>query len=108
MNGLTVRQRSVLAWTLGVAIFVEAVTIALRAGGGVNATEFNATAPPLLLQIHHMFWSLPLLAIVPFVWRRPRLSSALSGIAFGLIASDLAHHFIVLPLTVGNIGWHWP
>ena len=55
-----------------------------------------------------MFWSIPLLAIVPFVWRRPKLSGALLGIAFGLILSDLVHHFIVLLLTVGNIGWHWP
>ena len=55
-----------------------------------------------------MFWSIPLLAVVPFVWRRPKLSGALLGVSFGLILSDLAHHFIVLPLTVGNTGWHWP
>ena len=55
-----------------------------------------------------MFWSLPLLAIVALVWRKPRLSGALLGIACGLILSDLAHHFLVLPLTVGNTGWHWP
>ena len=30
-------------------------------------------------QIHHMFWSLPLLLIVPFVWRKPRLSGAIAG-----------------------------
>jgi hypothetical protein len=61
-----------------------------------------------LVQNLHMFWSIPLLALAPFVWRWPKLSGALLGVGFGLIASDLAHHFIVLPLTVGNIGWHWP
>jgi hypothetical protein len=69
--------------------------------------EFNKTAP-FLLQIHHMFWSIPLLLVVPFVWRKAGLCSAILGISLGLILSDLLHHFVVLPLTVGNIGWHWP
>jgi hypothetical protein len=108
MNSLTIRQRAVLVSTFAVTVLVEAATIALRFGGGVNAAEFNAAAPPLLLQVHHMFWSIPLFAIVPFVWRRPKLSGLFLGVGFGLILSDLAHHFIVLPLTVGNTGWHWP
>jgi hypothetical protein len=108
MNSLTTRQRTVLVSTFAVTVLVEAVTIALRFGGGVNAAEFNAAAPPLLLQSHHMFWSIPLLVAVPFVWRWPRISSVLLGIGLGLILSDLAHHFIVLPLTVSNTGWHWP
>jgi hypothetical protein len=102
------RQFAIIVWTVGVTVLVEAATIALRFSGGVNATEFNAASPPLLLQIHHMFWSIPPLAVVPFVWRRPTFSGALLGIGFGLILSDLVHHFIVLPLTVGNTGWHWP
>jgi hypothetical protein len=24
------------------------------------------------------------------------------------VVSDVVHHVIVLPLTVGNMGWHWP
>ena len=32
----------------------------------MSATEFNATAP-LLLQIHHMFWSVPLLLVLPLL-----------------------------------------
>jgi hypothetical protein len=55
-----------------------------------------------------MFYSLPLFVAVPLVWRKPKLSGALLGIACGLILSDLLHHFLVLPLTVGNMGWHWP
>ena len=101
------RSRVVVVWTVVSTVLVEAITIYLRFRSGVSASEFNKTAP-LLLQIHHMFWSIPLLAVVPFVWRRPRLSGALLGIACGLIASDLMHHFVVLPLTVGNTGWHWP
>jgi hypothetical protein len=86
---------------------IELATIATRFLGGMNAVEFNKTAP-LVLQIHHMFWSLPLLAFVPFLGRLPRTRSAILGAAIGLVASDLIHHFIVLPLTVGNTGWHWP
>jgi hypothetical protein len=99
--------RIVLYWTVITTIVAEAITVAVRFGGGLSAAEVNH-ALPLLLQIHHMFWSVPLLLVVPLVWRWPRLSGALLGIAAGLILSDLLHHFVVLPLTAGNIGWHWP
>jgi hypothetical protein len=96
-----------MMWGLAVTVLAEAITAYLRFHSGIAATEFNKTAP-LLLQIHHMFWSLPLLVVVPLVWRKAGLSGALLGIACGLILSDLLHHFVVLPLTVGNTGWHWP
>jgi hypothetical protein len=101
------RRSSIILWTVISTVVVEAITAYLRFHRGVTATEFNKTAP-LLLQIHHMFYSVPLLMTVPLVWRRPRLSGALLGITCGLIFSDLLHHFVVLPLTVGNTGWHWP
>ena len=44
----------------------EAITAYLRFQRGIAATDFNKTAP-LLLQIHHMFWSLPLFVISPLV-----------------------------------------
>jgi hypothetical protein len=101
------RKRWAIAWAVVVTLGVEAITLYLRFGRQQTAAEFNKTAP-LLLQIHHMFWSVPLFAILPFCWRRPKGSGALLGIAVGFILSDLAHHFIVLPLVVGNTGWHWP
>jgi hypothetical protein len=100
-----IRGRIVVVWTVVSTVLVEAITIYLRFRSGVSATEFNKTAP-LLLQIHHMFWSLPLLVVVWLVWRNVRLSGALLGIALGLTLSDLLHHFVVLPLTVDNTGWH--
>jgi hypothetical protein len=102
-----IRARAVRRWAFVSTVLIEALTAYLRFRTGVNAAEFNKTAP-LLLQIHHMFWSVLILPIVPLVRRRPRLSGALLGIAIGLILSDLMHHFVVLPLTVGNTGWHWP
>ena len=104
---MTPRVKLAIAWTVAVTVGVEAVTLYLRFGRGETATEFNQTAP-LLLQIHHMFWSVPLLAVLPFVWRKPRRSGVLLGIALGCVISDAVHHCIVLPLTVGNMGWHWP
>lgn len=102
-----IRYRIAGAWTLGTTGVVEGVTLYLRFATRVTAVEFNATAP-LLLQIHHMFWSIPLFLLAPALWRFPRTSGAILGIAWGLVLSDLIHHFVVLPLTVGNTGWHWP
>ena len=87
----------------------EAVTIYCRLTLGHSAAEFNATQPPLLLQIHHMFWSVPFfLVAIPFRRRAPLFAASVAGLACGLIASDLIHHFMVLPLWQGNTGWHWP
>ena len=101
------RRHAVVVWTVGSAALVEAVTLYLRFHSGIAAAEFNKTAP-LLLQIHHMFWSVPLFPVAWLAWRRARLSGAILGIALGFIFSDLVHHLLVLPLAVGNTGWHWP
>lgn len=84
----------------------EGVTLWLRFGRGATAAEFNQTAP-LLLQIHHMFWCIPLFLAAPLV-RNVKVASAFFGIGLGFVLSDLAHHFIILPIVVGNTGWHWP
>ena len=104
---VTSSRRRILIWTIAVAVIVESATLWLRFGRGVQATEFNKSAP-LLLRVHHMFWSVPLLFIAPFLMDRPRIFDALIGISIGLIVSDLAHHFVVLPLLTGTTGWHWP
>jgi hypothetical protein len=101
------RRHIALIWTVAVTVFVEVVTIYLRFGKGENAAQFNKTAP-FLLQIHHAFWCIPLFLLTPFFWRFPKVSGTLMGIGFGFIFSDAIHHLLVLPLTVGNMGWHWP
>lgn len=102
------RKFHTIVWGLFVTVGLELITVYMRfRSGGISAVEFNRTAP-LLLQIHHMFWAVPLLLVVPFVWKKPRVCGAVLGISIGFVLSDLAHHFIVLPLTVGNTGWHWP
>lgn len=102
------RKHHTIVWGLFVTVGVELITVYMRfRSGGISAVEFNRTAP-LLLQVHHMFWAVPLLLVVPFVWKKPRACGALLGISIGFVLSDLIHHFVVLPLTVGNTGWHWP
>ncbi|QDT17046.1 hypothetical protein [Alienimonas californiensis] len=103
------RRALVLSTLVSTAIF-EGITIAGRLLSGGSAAEWiERTEPPLWLQIHHMFWAIPVAAVAGAAWRRfPRLGRALAGVAFGLVASDLLHHFVVLPLWVGNTGWHWP
>jgi hypothetical protein len=101
------RRRALLEWGGACTVATEVITLYLRFRHGATAVEFNRTAP-LLLQIHHLFWSIPAFMVAVAVWKRPKLSGALAGIAVGFIVSDLLHHFVALPLTVGNTGWHWP
>ena len=71
------RRANIILWTVVSTVLIEALTIHLRFGRDVNAVDFNKTAP-LLLQIHHMFLSIPLFLIVPLV----RWKSRLSGICW--------------------------
>ena len=91
-------------------VVLEATTIAGRLLSGESAAAWAArTQPPLWMRIHHMFWAIPVAALAAAVIGRwPRVGRVLAGFAVGLVASDLLHHFVVLPLWVGNIGWHWP
>jgi hypothetical protein len=97
-----------IIWIGGSAMTVlfEAITIVIRFTTHVSAVEFNKTAP-LLLQIHHMFWSVPFLIAAAIGYRKP-FAPWCWAISIGLVASDLVHHFVVLPILVGNTGWHWP
>jgi hypothetical protein len=89
-------------------VIVEAVTVLTRLITGMSAADFNAKDPPLILQIHHMVWSIPLFLIALLFYRKRSVCQVLVGLGIGLILSDLMQHFIVLPLWVGNTGWHWP
>jgi hypothetical protein len=101
------RRQWLWFWAIAVTILVEGITLYLRFGLQRTAVDFNRTAP-LLLQIHHMFWAVPLLVVLPLVWKRPRLSGSMAGVSAGFVVSDLAHHFLVLPLLIGGTCWHWP
>lgn len=105
LSASELRRRAALRCGLACTGVTELITLYLRFGRGATAAEFNQSAP-LLLQIHHMFWSAPLFVAAAVFWKLPKASGALAGVGF--VASDLMHHFAVLPLTIGNTGWHWP
>ena len=99
-------MRICLIWCLIVTVVGELITIICRIAAGGPATAILRPETHVLIRMHHMFWAIPVLIVAIFVKGSARMR--LVGIAGGLILSDLAHHFVVLPLWVGNTGWHWP
>lgn len=109
MKPISDRTRTALIWCIAVTLIVEAVTIIARCTSGTSAAEFQAShAIPMPFRIHHMFWGIVPVLASAFVWRKPKLSGAFIGFGLGVILSDAIHHCIVLPIWVGNMGWHWP
>jgi len=85
---------------LVLAILIEAITVGLRFGLGLESTRHTTAVGTLTLglRIHHGYIGV---FLVLLGWCFPRgLRHALWIVAFGLIFSDLAHHFLVLwPIT---------
>jgi hypothetical protein len=93
--------RQVLIAGLGLAVVIEAITVALRFGLRLESTRDTASSIGVLtlgLRVHHGYIGVLLL---PLGWCFPAgLRHLLWIIAIGLIFSDLAHHFLVLwPIT---------
>lgn len=86
----------VLVAGLILAILLEAITIAGRYGFGLQTTRETAFIATFTfgLRVHHGYIGLFLLVLG---WCFPRgIKHLLWIVAFGLILSDLAHHFLVL------------
>ncbi len=104
-----IRPRAVLLRGAVLTALMEGVTLFVRFGLELSAAEYiEKSDPPLLLQMHHFFWALPLLAVAALLRFRGRSALWLLAAAFGLMASDLLHHLVFLPLLAGETGWHWP
>lgn len=99
-------MRTFWLWCLVMTVVGELITVAARIGAGAPATEILSPNTHVLIRMHHMFWAVPFVIVAFFVGKLAR--NRLLGIAAGLVLSDLMHHFVVLPLWVGNTGWHWP
>ena len=96
-----------IVWSVALTLLMEIVTIVVRLASGKSAVEINPGLP-LLLQLHHMFWSIPVFVLALIFRRKAAVAGFLWGMGVACIVSDLIHHFIVLPILVGNTGWHWP
>jgi len=83
----------------------ELATIAARYFGTMSAQEYiDKYQPHILVQIHHMFWSLPLIIIGLLLYRYKTTFNIIMAISAAFIFSDLRHHFIILPLWVSYTG----
>ncbi len=89
--------RKVFIAGLLLAVLIEGITVLLRFGLRLESTRDTASTIgnfTLGLRIHHGYVGVLLL---PLGWCFPLgLRHALWIVAFGLIFSDLAHHFLVL------------
>ena len=87
------RQRSFWLGVVGLTVLMELVTAAMRLTAGQSAAEYIAASqPPWIMQIHHMFWSVPLI-VLALVVPKPPVVRWLWMISLALIVSDLCHHF---------------
>lgn len=95
-------HRVTVAWTLGLACLMEAVTCALRFGLALESTRDTAAlgAWTFGLRIHHGYVGLLILALSPLLRRRPAVREWAVRVGGALLLSDLIHHFLVLwPIT---------
>jgi hypothetical protein len=101
-----IRRKMAVGWAIAATLIVETVAMVLRFGFGLKSRDVLNEHVPALIHIHHMYVGFAMLLALPWVWRLPRVSGPILGLAVGLIVSGALHHFAVLPLTVGNTGWH--
>ena len=90
------RWKYAVAFAVVSTVAVEAVTVAVRFGAGHSAADFIATAPPLLMRIHHMFWCIPLLAVLPAVWQFQKTSGALASFSSVTPPPQYLEQFLVV------------
>ena len=98
----------VAMWAVLVGVAIEAVTLALRFGAGMQSTRDTGFLAYLFfdIRIHHGYVGLALLLIAalrpePVGWRH--LALIIGG---ALVLSDLVHHFCVLWPVTGSPQFH--
>ena len=98
--------RQVIAWSILLAMLIEAVTVLFRFGLGLESTHDTASTVGRLtggIRIHHGYLGVVVVLVAGSVLRRcPSVGRWLLIAGIALIASDLAHHFLVLWPIVGS------
>jgi hypothetical protein len=97
----------ILGYGLLFAVIYEIGTLFFRFGLGMQTTSTTASwLAPLLLgvRIHHLYIGVMLGGVGKFASLRPfrATRNLLYTTAIGMIASDLAHHFVFLKLLTGS------
>lgn len=97
---------TILLWTLGTTALFEIVTCVCRFAIGWRSREFAGRYKRYTLGIrwHHGYFGVlllpPVLLLVPAA---SPIHAPLIATGAGLIVSDLLHHFVVLPITTGEM-----
>jgi hypothetical protein len=92
----------VVLFGLVLALGIESVTVWLRFGLGLESTRDSAILSGLTfgVRIHHGYLGLLLIVTALSMVRNPGIRNAVLMIGIGLVASDVAHHLLVLwPIT---------
>ena len=96
--------RRFLLWCAGLTLLIEAATLILRFGAGLESSRDTASViGPLTgeIRIHHGCFGILLMGVAATMRAKsPRIAAWLLLFGAALTASDLIHHFLVLwPLT---------
>ena len=98
---LTIPPRRAVLVAVALAVAIEALACALRFGLGWESTRDTAAMGRLTLglRVHHAYLG-AVLMLVAACLRPSRVRDGLLILGAALVASDLAHHFLVLwPIT---------
>jgi len=107
MRILTGRQ--VAVWSVVLTVSMEAVTATMRFGFGMKSRECTGSTIGVLtggIRIHHGYIGV-LIVIAALILGKanPAFCRLMLIVGIALIASDLAHHFLVLWPIVGSPGF---
>ena len=98
--------RRVVLWSVFLTLVFEVVSCVLRFGLELQSTRDTASTvgrQTLGLRIHHGYIGLACIAAAATLsTRRSSLSFCLLVVGFGLLFSDLVHHFVVLWIVTGD------
>ena len=100
-SALSLSPRRAVLVTVALAVAIEALTCALRFGLGWESTRDTAAMGRLTLglRVHHAYLGAALMLLGACL-RPSRVRDAFLIFGAALVASDLAHHFLVLwPIT---------
>ena len=98
----------ILFWMAILTLVIEAITVLLRFGFKIQATQSTAFIARFTfgIRIHHGYLGIVFI-IVSLVADLPAyLSNTLLILGSSLLLSDLIHHFVVLRLITGDPQFH--
>ena len=94
-----------ILFSIVLTVLIEAVTVLLRFGLGMQSTEETASTVGRLtggIRIHHGYLGVLAMLIAAGAARRHPAAAWLLVLGIALVASDLIHHFLVLWPIVGS------